>query len=101
MKKLDEKSIISIFHKKLVGDFRGEDVEVFRLGKKFGVIKTDTLVFSTDVPPQMSPEQIAKKSMVAPLSDFASKGVKPQHGIISISLPRGYPRRKQIGRAHV
>ena len=94
MKKLDEKSIISIFHKKLVGDFHGEDVEVFRLGKKFGVIKTDTLVFSTDVPPQMSPEQIAKKSMVAPLSDFASKGVKPQHGIISISLPRGYPRRK-------
>jgi thiamine-monophosphate kinase len=42
----------------------------------------------------MSPEQIAKKSMVAPLSDFASKGVRPRHGIISVSLPRNYPRAK-------
>jgi thiamine-monophosphate kinase len=42
----------------------------------------------------MSPEQIARKSMVAPLSDFASKGVRPKHGIISVSLPRNYPRSK-------
>lgn len=99
MNKLDEKKIIDIFQKKLVRNNHREDVEIFRLGKKFGVIKTDTLVESTDVPPQMSPEQIARKSMVAPLSDFASKGVKPKHGIISISLPREYPRSKLIGLA--
>lgn len=99
MNKLDEKKIIDIFQKKLVKDNHREDVEIFRLGKKFGVIKTDTLVESTDVPPQMRPEQIARKSMVAPLSDFASKGVKPKHGIISISLPRDYPRSKLIGLA--
>ena len=96
MKKLDERKITEIFQKKLVDDFHGEDVEIFRLSKNFGVIKTDTLVQSTDVPSQMSPEQIAKKSMVSPLSDFASKGVKPQHGIISISLPRNYPRSKLV-----
>lgn len=96
MSKLDEKKIIEIFQKKLVGSFVGEDVEVFRLGKNFGVIKTDTLVQSTDVPPQMTPEQIAAKSMVAPLSDFASKGVKPRHAIISISLPRNYPKSKLV-----
>lgn len=95
MTKLDEKKIISILQKNLVSTTH-EDVEIFRLGKNFGVIKTDTLVQSTDVPPQMSPEQIAKKSMVAPLSDFASKGVKPKHGIISVSLPRNYPRTKLV-----
>jgi thiamine-monophosphate kinase len=94
MTKLDEKKIISILQKNLVST--NEDVEIFRLGKNFGVIKTDTLVQSTDVPPQMSPEQIARKSMVAPLSDFASKGVKPKHGIISVSLPRNYPRTKLV-----
>jgi thiamine-monophosphate kinase len=93
MARLDEKKIISILQKNLVKTAH-EDVEIFRLGKNFGVIKTDTLVQSTDVPPQMSPEQIARKSMVAPLSDFASKGVRPKHGIISVSLPRNYPRSK-------
>ncbi|NDB31963.1 MAG: thiamine-phosphate kinase [Nitrososphaeria archaeon] len=96
MSKLDEKKIIEIFQKRLVGDFVGEDVEIFHLGKNFGVIKTDTLVQSTDVPPQMSPEQIARKSIVAPLSDFASKGVKPKHGIISVSLPKNYPKTKLV-----
>jgi len=94
MTRLDEKKIIAIFQKNLVK--ANEDVEIFRLGKNFGVIKTDTLVQSTDIPPQMSPEQIARKSMVAPLSDFASKGVKPKHGIISVSLPRNYPRKNMI-----
>lgn len=96
MSKLDEKKIIAIFQKKLTGDFVDEDVEVFRLGKNFGVIKTDTLVQSTDVPHQMNPEQIARKSIVAPLSDFASKGVKPKHGIISVSLPKNYPKAKLV-----
>ena len=96
MSKLDEKKIIAIFQKKIVENFVGEDVEIFRLGKNFGVIKTDTLVQSTDVPPQMSPEQIARKSIVGPLSDFASKGVKPKHGIISMSLPKNYPKAKIV-----
>lgn len=91
MTRLDEKKIIAIFQKNL--GKANEDVEIFRLGKNFGVIKTDTLVQSTDVPPQMSPEQIARKSMVSALSDFASKGVKPKHGIISVSLPRNYSRK--------
>lgn len=99
MTRLDEKKIIAIFQRRLVGNFHGEDVEIFRLGKNFGVIKTDTLVQSTDVPPQMSPDQIARKSMIAPLSDFASKGVKPKHGIISVSLPRNYQRSKLISLA--
>lgn len=96
MHKLDEKKIIEIFQKNFLNNVHSEDVEVFRLGKNYGVIKTDTLVESTDVPPQMSPIQIAQKSIVAPVSDFAAKGVKPSYGIISVSLPRNYPKSKII-----
>ena len=39
-----------------------------------------------------SPEQIANKSLVGPLSDFAAKGVIPKHGIISISIPNNYSK---------
>ncbi|MBI5697985.1 MAG: thiamine-phosphate kinase [Thaumarchaeota archaeon] len=99
MSKLDEKKIIEIFQKSFVANYsHSEDVELFRLGKNFGVIKTDTLVQSTDVPPQMSSEQIAQKSIVAPISDFAAKGVRPLYGIISVSLPKNYPKITQLAK---
>jgi thiamine-monophosphate kinase len=99
MSRLDEKKIIEIFQKSFVSNrSHDEDVEIFRLGKNFGVIKTDTLVESTDVPPQMSPEQISQKSIVAPVSDFAAKGVRPLYGIISVSLPKNYPKVSQLAK---
>jgi thiamine-monophosphate kinase len=95
MSKLDERQIIKIFQKKfLPKKFVSEDVETFRVGKNFGVIKTDTLVASTDAPPGMSPSQIARKSIIAPVSDFAVKGVRPLYCIVSVSLPRNYPKSK-------
>jgi thiamine-monophosphate kinase len=95
MTKLDERQIIKIFQKK-ISDKKlvSEDVETFRVGKNFGVIKIDTLVESTDVPPGMTPAQIARKSVVAPTSDFAAKGVKPLYCIVSVSLPRNYSESK-------
>ncbi len=97
MIKLDERHIIKIFQKKFSGKkFISEDVEMFRVGKNFGVIKTDTLVESTDVPPGMGPSQIARKSIVAPVSDFAAKGVRPLYCIVSVSLPKGYSRSKVL-----
>ena len=65
MSRLSEKEIISIFQKNLNNKI-SEDVEIFTIGKKFGIIKIDTLVQSTDIPKIMSPEQIANKSMVGP-----------------------------------
>jgi thiamine-monophosphate kinase len=97
MTKLDERQIIKIFQRNFSGKkFVSEDVEVFRIGKKFGVIKTDTLVESTDVPPGMSPAQIARKSIVAPVSDFAAKGVRPIYCVVSVSLPRNYSKSKVL-----
>ena len=95
MKKLDETSIIKIFQKGLSKKkFDSEDVEVFNLGKNKIVAKTDTLVQSTDIPSKMGLSDAARKSIVACVSDFASKGVKPDYGMISINLPNTVSRLK-------
>jgi len=88
MNKLDETGIIkkfqSIFGEK---NFVSDDVESFSAGKTQVIVKVDTLVESTDIPPKMSLKNAARKSIVACVSDFASKGVKPEFGIISVNLP--------------
>ena len=95
MKKLDETSIIEIFQKGLgKKKFDSEDVEVFNLGKNKIVAKTDTLVQSTDIPSKMRLSDAARKSIVACVSDFASKGVSPDYGMISINLPNTVSRSK-------
>ena len=88
MKKLDETEIIKKFQK-IFGDknFVSEDVESFSIGKTKIILKVDTLVESTDIPPKMSLKDAARKSVVACVSDFASKGVEPKFGIISVNLP--------------
>ncbi|AFS81447.1 thiamine-monophosphate kinase [Candidatus Nitrosopumilus koreensis AR1] len=88
MTKLDESSIIKVFQRRLGNkNFVSEDVEVFSFGKTKIIAKTDTLVESTDIPPKMKLEDAARKSIVACVSDFAAKGIKPQYGIISVNFP--------------
>ena len=97
MTKLDESSIIKIFQSKLGNkEFVSEDVEIFKIGKNKIVVKTDTLVESTDIPPKMKLEDAARKSIVACVSDFAAKGIKPQYGIISVNLPKTISRSKIV-----
>jgi len=70
------------------------------MGKgKLAVIKTDMLVSKTDVPPQMSLWQAARKAVVMNVSDLAAKGVKPMALLASIGVPRSLKQRdiKQIG----
>jgi len=95
MKKLDETEIIQKFQKKFGNtNFASEDVEFFSIGDTKIIVKVDTLVASTDVPSQMSLKDAARKSVVACVSDFAAKGVKPKFGIISIVLPSGISNKK-------
>jgi len=89
MTKLNELKIINIFQKKLGNKkFISEDVEKFTLGNTKIIAKTDTMVQSTDIPNKMELSAAARKSVIACVSDFASKGVKPEYGIISINLPK-------------
>ena len=88
MTALNEREIITIFQKRLARKFIPEDVEFFKVGDKFCVVKVDTFVESTDMPPQMSLVQAARKSVVACISDFAAKGVKPLYGVVSMTIPK-------------
>ncbi len=70
MNRLNEKKIIKIFQNKLGNKyFVPEDVELFKIGKKYFVVKTDTLVESTDIPPGSKLEDVARKSVVSCVSD--------------------------------
>lgn len=93
MSKLNEKKIIELFQKKLGNtNFISEDVEFLKIGKKYLIAKVDTLVESTDVPPGMKLEDVARKSVVSCVSDFAAKGVKPIFGIISLTIPKRFSK---------
>ncbi len=95
MSKLNEKKIIEIFQGRLGNKgFVPEDVEFFKIGKKYLILKVDTLVESTDVPPRMKLEDVARKSVVSCVSDFAAKGVKPIFGIVSLTIPKKYSKSK-------
>ena len=95
MSRLNEKKIIEIFQNRLGNKgFVPEDVEFFKIGKKYHVLKVDTLVESTDVPPRMKLEDVARKSIVSCISDFAAKGVKPIFGIVSLTIPKKYSKPK-------
>ena len=95
MTKLSEDKIIKIFQTKLGNKkFISEDVETFTLGKTKIIAKIDTMVESTDIPKKMKLSDAARKSVIACVSDFAAKGVKPEYGIISINLPKTISRVK-------
>ena len=93
MSRLSEKKIIKIFQNKLNnGSFVPEDVELFKTGKKYFVVKVDTLVESTDIPPKAKLQDSVRKSLVSCISDFAAKGVKPVFGIVSLTIPKRYSK---------
>src|SRR6266571_8348839 len=65
-----------------------DDVSAIPLtSKTWIIVKTDMLVGSTDVPLGMTVQEAARKAVVATISDFAAKGVKPQALMVSLGLP--------------
>jgi len=99
MKNLTEQEIIHIITNQFAGERSvplgfNDDVSAIPLSSKTWIIvKTDMLVGSTDVPPGMTIQQAARKAVVATISDFAAKGVKPQALMVSIGLPAPVKKR--------
>jgi thiamine-monophosphate kinase len=66
----------------------GDDVSALELDQdRLAVVKSDTLVGKTDVPPGMSLWQAARKAVVINVSDFAAKGVQPLAILASLAFP--------------
>ena len=87
----DEHEIIRLFRQKFgIGGAQWDDIERVSVGGASIAAKVDTLVYGTHVPPAMSLRDAARKSMVACVSDFAAKGIRPLHALVSVSMPAGY-----------
>ena len=108
MKRLNEREIINLFtsyiNDPLLDKVKNDDVVIlplrYNLQKKINktssmkiVLKSDMLVESTDVLKIMKPWQIARKAILACISDFAAKGIRPYACLISIGIPRNYSRK--------
>jgi thiamine-monophosphate kinase len=93
MKDLTEHEIIRILTNRFAGQPGvplgfDDDVSAIPFSPETWIIvKTDMLVGSTDVPPGMTVQEAARKAVVATISDFAAKGVKPQALMVSLGLP--------------
>ena len=114
MKRLNEREIIDLFtsyiNDPLLDKVKGDDVVIVSLkydmiksmnktGRINIVLKSDMLIESTDVPGIMRPWQIARKSIIACVSDFAAKGIRPYACLISIGIPRKYSKKNIISLA--
>ncbi|HZY47545.1 MAG TPA: thiamine-phosphate kinase, partial [Candidatus Bathyarchaeia archaeon] len=93
MKNLTEREIIQLLVKQF-GTKTGvpldfdDDVAALPLSpREWIIIKADMLVASTDVPAGMSLREAARKAVVATVSDFAAKGVRPRALMVSLGLP--------------
>lgn len=95
MRESREQQIINILSSQLrlhKQPFPLDDVALIDLGgtkrPRLLAFKCDMLVGSTDIPPFMKSWQVARKSIVSCISDFAAKGLTPSVCILSLGLPR-------------
>ena len=91
MKKLSEREIIRLMKGR---KFHSEDIEIFKLGNEKCAVSVDTLVESTDIPRGSKLSDIARKSIVSTLSDFAAKGIIPKFCIVSLTLPSSISKKQ-------
>lgn len=94
MKNPDEREIIKIFQRRFgKSESLDDDIEVLKIGSSKIIVKSDMLVQSTDVPPGMKMQEVARKSIIACVSDFACKGVKPIFATIALAIPRDFTKK--------
>ena len=86
-----EEEVVGVYREQFgLEDAERNDAEAVRVSNRLLVMKTDTLVYDTDVPPGMTPRQASRKAAVACVSDMASKGVRPRWALVSITAPPSY-----------
>jgi len=101
LKDLGERKVIELIWKrirkfpKIFPENVLDDVSAIEIDNDvLAVLKTDMLVESTDVPPQMSFWQIGRKAVVMNVSDMAAKGVKPIAMLVSLGLPKNLTKKE-------
>jgi len=69
-----------------------DDVSFVRRGRGFLVFKTDMFVSSTDMPPEMTLRQAARKAVIACVSDMLCKGADVWGFMVSLGIPRSFAK---------
>lgn len=65
-----------------------DDINAISLGNgKAVVLKTDMLVWKTDIPKGMTPYQAGRKAVIMNFSDLGSKGAQPQAFLAALGIP--------------
>ena len=82
-----EADIINIFQRNL-GIDTCDDVGIFETGGAAIAVNTDAISEGTDIPPGSSLDSAGYRSVASCVSDFAAKGMRPESGVISVSLPK-------------
>ncbi len=94
MKNPDEREIIKTFQRRFgKSRFLGDDIETLEIANSRIIVKSDMLIQSTDVPPGMKMQDIARKSLAACVSDLACKGIKPSFATIALAIPCGFTKK--------
>jgi len=86
-----ESEIVGLFmkHLRLQGELPlGDDAGAFRLDSGWLVATNDMLVWKTDVPDVMTPEQAGFKAVTMNVSDVAAMGARPEGFLFSLGIPR-------------
>lgn len=72
----------------------GDDISAIKIkDNNLAILKTDMLVGKTDIPPQMTYWQAARKAVIMNISDLAAKGSKPLGLLVSLGIPRNLTKK--------
>ncbi|MDI1495001.1 MAG: thiamine-monophosphate kinase (thiL) [Cenarchaeum symbiont of Oopsacas minuta] len=87
---LDENTITRIMRDAFKVRTLRNDTEYALIDGKGLTVAIDTITASSDIPKGMRLYDAARKSVVACVSDFAAKGIKPQFGVVTITIPSSF-----------
>ncbi|AEC51349.1 thiamine monophosphate kinase [Pyrococcus sp. NA2] len=85
---MKESEIIEMFLNEFENHKLGDDAGFRKLNDSWLLITTDMLVWKTDVPDFMTPEEVGKKVVTMNVSDIAAMGGKPLSFFFSLAVPR-------------
>lgn len=85
---MKETEIIKLFQEELKSKVLGDDAGFIKLGDRWLLLTNDMLVWRTDVPDFMTPEEAGAKVVTMNVSDIAAMGGKPIGFFFSLGLPR-------------
>ncbi|MFA4701044.1 thiamine-phosphate kinase [Pyrococcus kukulkanii] len=85
---MKESEIIRVFMSEIKDKILGDDAGYIKFNEDWILITTDMLVWRTDIPDFMKPEDAGRKVVTMNVSDIAAMGGKPKAFFFSLGVPK-------------